>query len=118
MIKGIGIDIIEIDRIRKSIEKNSRLVNRVLTPEEQIVYQDLKSQSRQIEFLAGRFAAKEAFGKAAGTGIGKLSFQDIHVAANENGAPSIVVEGYHTRHIFISISHSKDYAVAQVIIEE
>lgn len=118
MIKGIGIDIIELDRIKKSIDKKSRLVNRVLTPDERIIYEDLKSQSRRIEFLAGRFAAKEAFAKATGTGIGKLGFQDIHVISNENGAPSIVVDGYHTQHIFISISHSKDYAVAQVIIEE
>lgn len=118
MIKGIGIDIIELDRINKSIEKNNRLIHRVLTNHELAVYENLESVSRRVEFLAGRFAAKEAFAKATGTGIGRLSFQDIEVKSTELGAPSIRVQGFEGYSIFISISHSRDYAVAQVIIEE
>ena len=71
---------------------------------------------RKIEFLAGRFAAKEAYSKAVGTGIGKeLSFLDIEIETDALGKPFIAkpdITG------FISISHSRDYAVAQVIIEE
>ncbi|WP_404451202.1 holo-ACP synthase [Virgibacillus necropolis] len=118
MINGIGIDIIELNRINKSLEKSNRLVKRILTNKEQTSYERLNSPSRRTEFLAGRFAAKEAFAKATGTGIGKLSFQDIEVIATESGAPTIHVQGFESYNIFISITHSRDYAVAQVIIEE
>ena len=118
MIKGIGIDIIELDRIKNSIEKNNRLIKRILTNHEQAIYGKLASVSRQVEFLAGRFAAKEAFAKATGTGIGKLSFQDIAVNSTDTGAPTLYVQGFESSNIFISITHSRDYAVAQVIIEE
>lgn len=118
MIKGIGIDIIELDRIKNSIWKNNRLVKRVLTDREQTIYEKLESVSRRVEFLAGRFTAKEAFAKATGTGIGKLSFQDIEVKSTEAGAPTLHVQGFESSNTFISITHSRDYAVAQVIIED
>lgn len=118
MIKGIGIDIVELSRIKESLERNNRLAERILTTNEQANFESLKSASRRIEFLAGRFAAKEAFAKATGTGIGKLSFKDIAVQTDEHGAPKMAVRGYESSNIFISISHSKEYAVAQVIIEE
>lgn len=116
MIKGIGIDIIELSRIKASISKNDRLVKRVLTKNERAIYESLKRQSRKVEFLAGRFAAKEAFAKATSRGIGKLSFQHIEVLSNKNGAPQLTAKGYDTEAIFISISHSKEYAIAQVVI--
>ncbi|MFZ3578914.1 holo-ACP synthase [Virgibacillus sp. DJP39] len=118
MIKGIGIDIIELERIKKSIERSYRLVERILTNKEQGIYNSLTSSQRRVEYLAGRFAAKEAFAKATGKGIGKLGFQDIEVIAEESGAPALHVQGYESYNIFVSITHSKDYAVAQVIIEE
>ncbi len=74
------------------------------------------SGRRQVEFLAGRFSAKEAFSKAAGTGIGKnLSFIDIEIESDALGKPMIVKPKVHAH---LSISHSREYAVAQVIIEE
>lgn len=118
MIKGIGIDIIELTRIKKSMQKSARLVHRILTNRELEYFNKLTSESRKIEFLAGRFAAKEAFAKANGTGIGKLSFKDIHVLPNEKGKPELLVKGHESKNLFISISHSENYAVAQVIIEE
>lgn len=118
MIKGIGIDIIELERIKKSLKKGNRLVKRILTTQEQATYEKFKNGRRRVEFLAGRFAAKEAFAKATGTGIGKLSFQHIEVKSTESGAPMIHVQGFETYTIFISITHSRDYAAAQVIIEE
>ncbi|HLR67316.1 holo-ACP synthase [Virgibacillus alimentarius] len=118
MIKGIGLDIIEMQRIKKSMARQERFVNRILTENEKKIFNKLLNKRRKIEFLAGRFAAKEAFAKAAGCGIGKLSFQHIEVLHRKNNAPLLRVKGYEADHIFISITHSKDYAAAQVIIEE
>ncbi|WP_040205656.1 holo-ACP synthase [Neobacillus jeddahensis] len=115
MIKGIGIDIIELSRVSEIISRQEKFVNRILTENEKKRFGDL-SEVRKIEFLAGRFAAKEAFSKAVGTGIGsELSFLDIEVDTDINGKPFIskpVIQAH------LSISHSRDYAVAQVVIEE
>lgn len=102
--------------MKKIILRQKRFVDRILTSFEKEGYDQL-SEKRKIEFLAGRFAAKEAFAKAHGTGIGaNLSFLDIQVENDEMGKPVItkpLQEGVH-----LSISHSSDYAVAQVIIEK
>ncbi|WP_203364476.1 holo-ACP synthase [Bacillus sp. REN10] len=116
MIQGIGMDIVEIVRIRKLIERQPKFLQRILTAAEQEVFHN-RSGQRQFEYAAGRFAAKEAFAKAYGTGIGKeLSFQEIETATDHRGKPYIkapISEGVH-----LSISHSKEYAAAQVIIEK
>lgn len=116
MIKGIGIDIIELDRIR-NLMNNNRFIERILTVKEKQTFALLQSESRKVEFIAGRFAAKEAFSKAMGTGIGELSFQDIEVLNNEKGAPFITYLKEEHMNIFISITHSREYAAAQVVIE-
>lgn len=116
MIYGIGIDIIEIDRIKKSLQKSDRLINRILTTKEKELFLALPSEIRQYEFLAGRFAAKEACSKALGTGIGEVSFQDIEVLRNSSGAPLLTIEGYDELETFVSISHSEQYAVSQVVL--
>jgi len=115
MIKGIGIDIIELARIKDIVDRQPKLINRILTAAEKQTFEQLVD-SRRIEFLAGRFAAKEAYSKAVGTGIGKeISFHDIEIAADSLGKPMIVRPAGSAH---LSISHSRDYAVAQVIIEE
>lgn len=115
MIKGIGIDIIELSRVREIISRQSKFVDRILTENEKIKFEDL-SDARKVEFLAGRFAAKEAFSKALGTGIGsELSFLDIEVVTDIAGKPIIIKPEVRAH---LSISHSRDYAVAQVVIEE
>jgi holo-[acyl-carrier protein] synthase len=115
MIKGIGIDIIEMERIKKLIERTDKFAERILTSSEKEKYETLAG-NRKIEFLAGRFSAKEAFSKAMGTGIGEeLSFTDIEILQDSKGKPYInrpFKDGVH-----LSISHSKEYAVSQVIIE-
>jgi len=116
VIKGIGIDLIELNRIEKSIQKNERIVARILTKKERQTYEQFTSQRRKVEFLAGRFAAKEAFAKANGTGIGELSFQHIEILTNVHGAPKIMAKGYERDKLFVSISHSDTYAIAQVVI--
>lgn len=118
MIHGIGIDLIEIKRIEKSVSQGERFINRILTEQERAIYHHLQSTKRQLEYIAGRFAAKEAFSKAAGSGIGKLSFQDIQILNYETGAPYIEVNNFHKHQIFVSISHTEHYATAQVVIEK
>ncbi|CAH2714507.1 MULTISPECIES: holo-ACP synthase [Neobacillus] len=115
MIKGIGIDIIELSRVQEIINRQRKFVDRVLTSNEKGKFEEL-SEHRKVEFLAGRFAAKEAFSKAAGTGIGKeLSFLDIEIGTDDSGKPFFAKPDVPAH---LSISHSRDYAVAQVVIEE
>ncbi|MFK2826292.1 holo-ACP synthase [Bacillus sp. B190/17] len=115
MIQGIGMDIVEIDRIRRLIERQPKFIQRILTEKEQRVFNS-RSGRRQYEYAAGRFAAKEAFAKAIGSGIGeKLSFQDIETASDEQGKPYI--QSPFSVGVHLSITHSKEYAAAQVVIE-
>ncbi|WP_347552663.1 holo-ACP synthase [Pseudalkalibacillus hwajinpoensis] len=115
MIKGIGIDLIELERIEKAIGRNAAFPVRILTKIELEEFEKL-SGHRRVEYLAGRFASKEAYAKARGTGIGKLSWHDIEVQKSEEGAPYIKASAEDER-IHISISHSRQHAIAQVIIE-
>lgn len=115
MISGIGIDIIELNRIEKIVERQSRFPDRILTSKEKSLYEGLKGK-RKVEFLAGRFAAKEAFSKAYGTGIGKeLSFLDMEIATDERGKPFF--QKPFKKGVHLSISHSEAYVVAQVVME-
>ncbi|MGF7536061.1 holo-ACP synthase [Bacillus mexicanus] len=117
MIYGIGIDIIELNRVASMAGRQKRFAERVLMQSELDQYQGL-SESRKIEFLAGRFAAKEAFSKAYGTGIGKrLSFQDIEIKKDPNGKPYITCAKLSQAAVHVSITHTKEYAAAQVVIE-
>ena len=85
MIVGHGIDIEELASIQNAVEKREDFAKRVLTDKEMERFANLKGR-RQVEYLAGRWSAKEAFSKAMGTGIGKLGFQDLEVLNNENGS--------------------------------
>lgn len=117
MIRGIGLDIVEISRIRKANDMSAKFKERILTPRELDVFNNLKSR-RQLEFLAGRFSAKEAYSKANGTGIGKkCKLQDIEILPNEIGKPVLFYKGIETNG-FVSITHSQEYAAAQVILLE
>ncbi len=111
MITGIGTDIIRLDRINL----DEKFVERVLSEKEQALYNDLRIDKRRVEFLAGRFAAKEALAKAMGTGIRGFNLNDISVLWNELHKPVCEFRGLN---IHISISHSNEFAVAFVIIEE
>ena len=82
MIVGHGIDIEELASIENAVTRREGFAKRVLTPKEMERFGSLKGR-RQIEYLAGRWSAKEAFSKAMGTGIGKLTFQDLEILNNE-----------------------------------
>ena len=124
MIYGVGTDIVNIDRIQKIILKNREgFIKRVLTEHEQALF---ANKADNAAFCAKRFAAKEAFSKALGTGIGKvISFQDLTVRNNENGKPHFIPseklrlylleKGIKKAHL--SISDESQNAVAFVILE-
>lgn len=114
MIVGIGLDLIEIERIEKAMLTNEKFVDRILTPMEKKQFEQL-AWKRKVEFLAGRFAAKEAYAKAKGTGIGKLSWQHIEIK-NNDGRPLIATDSNDER-VHVTITHTKQIAAAQVIIE-
>lgn len=123
MIYGIGVDLIEIDRIRQAIERNGkRFIDRVYTDMEQAYC----SQRSSYACYAARFTAKEAFLKAFGTGLRKgMRWRDIEVQTDELGKPFLHLYGFlqeqfqrnGLHHIHLSLSHSSAYAIAQVVIE-
>ena len=123
MIVGVGTDITTVSRFERIIEKNARFAAKILTPSELSVYNDKKGMN-QLQYLAGRFAVKEAVAKAFGTGIGELNFKHIECLNNELGAPIVNVindridSRYHSLMIHVSISHNEDQVVAFVVIEE
>ncbi len=118
MIVGIGTDIIEIERIAKSITKQPiAFAERVLTPSEMEQFQSLKAE-QQPRFLAKRFAAKEAISKALGTGIGRgVSFQHIQIDHDDFGKPvPILVDGAYQR--FVSLAGGAKTLNAQLSISD
>jgi len=117
MIIGLGTDLVETARIKEAIANNARFVAKLLTDKELSTYQEMHNEKRQIEFVAGRWAAKEAFAKAYGTGISsQLHFHDIEVSNDDQHKPLIICNKV-TSPIHITISHTDHYATATVIIE-
>jgi len=116
MIVGHGIDIEELASIQNAVEKREGFAQRVLTDKELKRFANLKGR-RQIEYLAGRWSAKEAFSKAMGTGIGKLGFQDLEILNNERGAPYFSKSPFSGK-VWLSISHTDQFVTASVILEE
>ena len=116
MIVGHGIDIEELASIQNAVEKRKGFAQRVLTDKEMERFSSLKGR-RQVEYLAGRWSAKEAFSKAMGTGIGKLGFQDLEILNNERGAPYFSKSPFSGK-VWLSISHTDQFVTASVILEE
>ncbi len=122
MIQGIGVDIIEIDRIRDVIDRHGDNFLQKIFTETEINY--CRSRKISHQHFAARFAAKEAFGKALATGWrGEFNWKDIEVSNNELGQPSITLYGKLAEKIgkdrvLISMSHSDNSVVAFVVIEK
>jgi len=121
MIIGLGTDIIEIERVKKAVgKKNFR--NNVYTEIEQ-AYCESRGKNSAASYAA-RFAAKEAFFKALGTGI-VTQLTDVEVVNDERGAPKINLRGKAltlaqaagVEKIFISLSHSREFATAVCVLE-
>lgn len=122
MILGTGIDIIEVERVQKAAAKDSFL-RRVFTEGERAYF---AQHSGNAETMAGVFAAKEAVGKALGTGLAEgVWFQDIEIVHRAGGMPFVKLAGGAKERlealggsrVHISISHIKAIAAAQAVIE-
>jgi holo-[acyl-carrier protein] synthase len=124
MIVAIGIDIIEVARIREVLGRTPRFRERVFTPAER-AYCDSRG-AVAAQHYAARFAAKEAALKALQTGWrGGISWQDVEVASHESGAPYLILHGL-VKDLFnssgattahLSLSHTTEHAIAQVVLE-
>ncbi len=120
MVRGLGTDIIEVERIRSNLEKyGSKFLEKILTPLE------IKGCSHLADptlHLSGRFAAKEAISKALGTGLGEhLEFHDIEILSNNDGKPIVTLSqkaALHFNHptLLLSISHCKSHATATALL--
>lgn len=123
MIFGIGIDLVEVDRIRKICDRwSSRFTSRVFT-EKELDY--CNSKKNRYQSLAGRFAAKEAMFKALGTGWNfGMRWKEIEVVNDNLGKPCIVLSGEVSRFAdrleikkaLVSMSHTKQFVIAQVVL--
>ncbi|KRU28921.1 holo-[acyl-carrier-protein] synthase AcpS [Clostridium sporogenes] len=123
MIYGIGTDITEIRRIEKAITRNKNFINKLFTKNEMDIWE---KKNFKLEFIAGRFAAKEAISKALGTGIRDFNFKDIEIINNELGKPQVILKPKaediirkisKSYKIHLSISHEKEYAIAYALLE-
>jgi holo-[acyl-carrier protein] synthase len=124
MIAGIGVDIIEVERIAQALDRHGeRFAARVFTPGE--LAECWPSEQQRCRRLAARFAAKEAALKALGIGLRGVSWQEIDVVKDELGKPSLRLTGrladiaakQGITAMHLSLSHCKEYAMAQVVAE-
>jgi len=118
LILGIGVDIVENERM------DEKLAERILGEEELGMFRRLHP-GRKIEYLASRFAAKEAFFKALGTGLNGFSFKEVQVLNDSHGKPFFsfsermreFLEDRKIWAIHLSMSHERKYSIALVILE-
>src|SRR5699024_2351344 len=116
MIHGVGVDLIEVDRIKKSYLRQDKLIEQVLSINEQKRFNQFNNEARKIEFLVVRFTCKAALSKALGTGLSKsIALNEIDCFNDERGKPCIHYDGFK---VHVSISHTEHYAMSQVIIEK
>jgi len=124
MIYGVGTDIVDINRVKKILTKNrDGFVKRILSEHEQALF---TNKAESAAYFAKRFAAKEAFAKALGTGIGGVvSFQDLTIRNNEDGKPYFIpsekLRQYlvekNIKQAHLSISDESLSAIAFVVLE-
>lgn len=115
---GIGTDIVEVERIEKSINRTDKFLEKVFTQRE-VDY--CNSKPNRYERYAGRFCAKEAVSKALGTGVRNFNLTDLEILNDELGKPIIYFNEKLEKlekdyEIHLSISHCKNYATATAII--
>ena len=125
MIHGIGADLVNIKRIEEALFRfGDRFLHRILSEEEVAEY---AATSQAARFVAKRFAAKEAFSKALGTGIGEIvGWHDVRVSHDELGKPSIQtstallgkLRARQITHMHLSITDEAEQALAFVVLEK
>ena len=122
MILGVGTDIVEIRRIKKAMDSNEKFLEKIFTT---IELEYLRKRNLRAEYVAGRFAAKEAVAKALGTGFRGFDFKDIEIDRTTLGKPIVILKGKAKLiankegqcYVHLSISHGEDSAVAYAIVE-
>ena len=123
-IHGIGVDLVEVERVTAALERHGDVwIQKIFTEGERDY---CNAQHEPAIHYAARFAAKEAAAKALGTGIGKnAALHDLEVVRGPNGAPKLVLHGdakdfakeQGIAHVLISLTHTKDHAVANAVAE-
>ena len=123
MIFGIGTDLVQVDRIQKSLQSPT-FFSRVFGPQEQAFLQGL-AEKRRAESAAACFAAKEAFLKACGKGLGGFALADIQALRKESGAPWYALRGEAQEfcqkeglRVSLSLSHEGGMALAFAVLEK
>ena len=119
---GIGTDIVEIDRIRRIVDKYSDNFRKKIFTD--VEWEYCWEKKNPIPSLAARFAAKEAVFKALGIGIGACKWKDVEVYNNGQGKPEILLHGkaadiaraHFVNMIQVSLSHCKNHAIAFVVV--
>ena len=123
MIAGIGTDIAEVKRFEKWVQ-NPQMIDRFFNEKE---ISSAKSEASRCQHYAVRFAAKEAFSKALGTGTSGFSLKEVYITNDSEGKPLLNIEGAALSLMkeklgdctaFVSLSHEREYAVAFVILEK
>jgi holo-[acyl-carrier protein] synthase len=122
IVRGIGVDVVDVERFRRVLERRPALARRVFTDAERSYAESGRNPGPR---LAARFAAKEAVLKALGVGIGAAAFRDVEVVRADGGAPHLVLDGRAAdlaarrgvRRWHLSLSHTDTVAVASVVAE-
>ena len=123
MIAGIGTDIAEVKRFERWI-KNPEMLERFFNEKEQST---ATSEAARCQHYAVRFAAKEAFSKALGTGISGFNLKEVYITNNSEGKPLLNIEGkalalmnerLGESNALVSLSHEKEYAIAFVVLDK
>ncbi|HLS99876.1 MAG TPA: holo-ACP synthase [Acholeplasma sp.] len=115
MIKSIGVDLVELDRITKI--GVDRFAERILSPKERELFSTITNDTRKLTFLAGRFAGKEAIFKCFKTGDKTANYKDFEILNDSNGAPYIESKFIKDLISHITITHTDYHAIAFVILE-
>ena len=117
----VGIDLVEIKRIRKSM-KNPRFCSRILGKTE---YSQLELRGFPVQSVAASFCAKEAFSKAVGTGLNGFDLSEVELLRDENGKPSLKLSGralnlalLHKADFSVSVTHTKEYPAGVVAAQD
>lgn len=118
----VGTDIIEIERIRKAVQRHPAFWDRILTPREKVYCQ---KKGNPVQTLAGRFAAKEAVWKCLGLGLRNFSWRDLEILPDQWGCPQVsfklplekILREKNIAAISLSISHSRCCAIAVAVGE-
>lgn len=117
---GLGVDIIEISRVRNAVTRNPRILERLFTQKE---LDDFRMRGSRMETLAGKFAAKEAVVKALGTGLRGFPWTDLEILPDELGKPSCIfirkaadaIVTLNIASVQISIAHNRTMAIANAM---